>query len=340
MSRRRDVEAAIDGIRPKRILKGELLISPKLVEKFLGRAIHSHQDKLGFINHFQMDMVVLKPEHLKQPLKTGLFNQGKETLVDHWGRSFINWEDCPYFVEPFLAISQLESLVFPELEDYDFSGFNWYKSESDLFIFGLVDGGFQLTSSLLGFESFLKGIKVNSEGISNWVTKIYDHQLVLAKAMLDNGAQGILLADDFAYQRGLLVAPHNLRAILLPSLVKFVKQIHEWGGKVFLHCDGNYNAFLDDLTSSGIDGIQGFEENSGMELAPLKKEYGDKLSLMGNLEIDLLEKPPSPELFERVRSIKEGLGTKWERYIFATSAGLTERVNLASLEETYSMLKD
>lgn len=158
----------------------------------------------------------------------------------------------------------------------------------DLFVFGLVDGGFQLASSLMGFEPFLIACRNNTEKIAALIERLEDFQVEVALKMVKAGAHGIIIADDFAYARNTLVSPQVLQFTLFPALKKAVQRLHQAGVPVFLHCDGNITTVLPALVATGLDGLQCLESAAGMDLKAIKEQWGDKLCLMGNLDISLL----------------------------------------------------
>ena len=51
-----------------------------------------------------------------------------------------------------------------------------------------------------------------------------------------------------------------------------------------LHSCGNITDFLGDLVDAGLSAIQALEPASGIDLAYLKKEYGDKVAFMGGMD--------------------------------------------------------
>src|SRR5208337_1591097 len=48
--------------------------------------------------------------------------------------------------------------------------------------------------------------------------------------------------------------------------------------------DGNINPILDLIVESGINGLWPLEVNAGMDALSVRRKYGDKLFLIGNLD--------------------------------------------------------
>jgi len=103
------------------------------------------------------------------------------------------------------------------------------------------------------------------------------------------------IGDDIAYKNGLLFSPAFLKRTFIPMLKRCIEPLHEAGIKVIFHSDGNLWQILDDLLDAGIDGLNPLEPIAGMELAPLKKRYGDRLILVGGMDCSQLLPLATPE---------------------------------------------
>jgi uroporphyrinogen decarboxylase len=129
----------------------------------------------------------------------------------------------------------------------------------------------------------------------------------------------LIFSEDMAAKDGPLFSPEMFRKIFLPRYKIIADKIKiPW----IYHSDGNYMLLLDDLLSLGMNGIANLEAGC-MDLKQLKKDYGDKVCLMGNIDISYtLTKGTVEETAEEVsRKIKEaGPGGG---YILASSNGIT-----------------
>ena len=93
----------------------------------------------------------------------------------------------------------------------------------------------------------------------------------------------VTLADDIAYQKGLLANPQILRRSILPSLARQAEAFRKMGFPVFFHSDGNLNDILPNLATIGLTGLQCLEAAAGMDLASIASQYGKDLCLWGIL---------------------------------------------------------
>jgi uroporphyrinogen decarboxylase len=59
--------------------------------------------------------------------------------------------------------------------------------------------------------------------------------------------------------------------------------VHEWGGKIIFHTDGDINSLLDFIVESRFDGLQCLEPPL-VDPKYVKKKIGDRLCLSGNID--------------------------------------------------------
>ncbi len=90
--------------------------------------------------------------------------------------------------------------------------------------------------------------------------------------------------EDFAEKHGPFFSPKIFKEFFLPHYKNLTSFFHKNGVKVMLDCDGNFNALLDSLTETGVDGLWPLEVNSGMDAITIKKKYGNKFFLIGNID--------------------------------------------------------
>lgn len=109
------------------------------------------------------------------------------------------------------------------------------------------------------------------------------------------GAEAIHVADDYAANEGPFFSPAMFRALVLPCLRRAVTAIHAEGGLAIKHTDGNIWPILDDIVSTGVDGINPLEPVAGMDLGAVKAAYGDRVCLVGNIDCGELLCHGTPE---------------------------------------------
>jgi len=91
--------------------------------------------------------------------------------------------------------------------------------------------------------------------------------------------------EDMAYKHGPCISPKLYREFFLPHYTRvtdFLKKNKI--DRVMMDSDGNINPLLDLIIEAGITGLWPLEVNSSMDAVAIRKKYGEKLFLAGNLD--------------------------------------------------------
>ncbi|MDW8061697.1 MAG: uroporphyrinogen decarboxylase family protein [Nitrososphaerota archaeon] len=104
-----------------------------------------------------------------------------------------------------------------------------------------------------------------------------------AKRQVEAGADGIVNGADYAYKNGPFMSPKIFKEIILPELRREVQAFKRMGAFVILHSDGNIKPLLEYIVESGVDGVQSLDPQAGIDIGEIKKLYGDRICLVGNI---------------------------------------------------------
>lgn len=162
-----------------------------------------------------------------------------------------------------------------------------------------------------------------------------DESIELAKKQVDQGADFICINSDYGYNRGPFISPVMFSEFITPYLTEIVDAIHQLGVKAILHSDGDLRLILDQLTSTGLDGYQSVDPQGHMDIAEVKRIYGNQLILMGNVQASLLQKVDESLIRESVRYAITN-GKPGGKYIFSTSNCIFQGMPL----ESYHIMLD
>ncbi len=155
-------------------------------------------------------------------------------------------------------------------------------------IFAKVGGPYLRTSNLRGIEQWLIDIAEDPGFAAELAEQVTDHIIQVGLESLRRAnlyETGILIADDIAYNPGVLIGPSSYERIFLPLMHKMIQTFKAAGArKVLMHSDGNIRAVLDGLVEAGLDGIHPVEPKAGMDVLALRAQYGHRLALIGGLD--------------------------------------------------------
>jgi len=116
---------------------------------------------------------------------------------------------------------------------------------------------------------------------------------------------GFFQGDDMGHKTGTLISPELLRKYILPYHKKAAEVTHQNGLVYLLHSCGNIESIMEDLIEDvKIDGKHSFEDTI-MPVTIFKKKYGERIAVLGGVDMDKLCRFEEIELRKYVRGILE-----------------------------------
>jgi uroporphyrinogen decarboxylase len=209
---------------------------------------------------------------------------------------------------------------------------NW-ATETPYFVMALVDGLFWKPEDPVSFEKFMLGISRGVGEIRELVKIKKKRALQLIKRGLDGGADGFIIGDDLAYNKGPFISPEDLRKWVFPGLQELVKAIKMSNRVAFLHSCGNLTQIMDMILAFGFDGLHGLAPSAGNAPLAIRQMTHKRLALMGVFEVDRLQ-PIQIEAMkeELLKPLAAGGG-----YIFGSAEGISMNTPLDSFKALYSL---
>jgi uroporphyrinogen decarboxylase len=176
----------------------------------------------------------------------------------------------------------------------------------DMFVIGKVPNLFPIGISW--FEDFLALLCLEPDATQIMLDHYTDRALKIAERYIAIGVDCILVSGDWAYNKGPFVSPNHVRRFFVPQIKAVADLCHKHNVYLMKHTDGNIMKIADDFFNMGIDAFQAIEPHAGMSLSLLKKQYGSRITLMGNVDCAQILQYGSPQdvVEETKRCIREG----------------------------------
>ncbi len=174
------------------------------------------------------------------------------------------------------------------------------------FLFGL----FENTWQPLGFERFAVAVKRERDFIKRVIKFYEDHYCLMVEAWADAGIPCAVYSDDMAYRSGPMLNPRIMDELYGDSFRRITDTAHSLGMKMVVHTDGMVYPLLPWFADCGFDGVHSLEPTAGVELSYAKEMVGDRLCLLGNIDIThILVDGSREEVFEAVRRSIQAAGS-------------------------------
>ncbi len=213
---------------------------------------------------------------------------------------------------------------------------NWV--DTNLFSFAMLDGVLGWGIKVFGFNQFLILSNKSPLSFHSFIEKVESLNVEIARGLIDAGIDGLIIADDLAYQRGLIINPQVMRRYVFPSLRIQVAEMNRNGAPVFIHSDGNINEIIPDIIEMGFDGLHCIDQNSDMDILDLQLKYGSKLCFWGSLGAeDLIKAHDSDYLQSLIETISAAASKKG--FILGTNCGLFNGISWDGLILVYEKIK-
>lgn len=182
---------------------------------------------------------------------------------------------------------------------------------------GFSDSGVFWMPTGDGFEAFAERMFERPDDMhteAKWKVR-YTKERTLRQ--LDAGVDFIIQNTDFGFNAGPFISPKHFREFCTPYMAELVAFMHDNKLPVIMHSDGNLNAILDQIYSTGVDGYQSVDPQGFMDIGQVRQQYPDWL-LMGNISCALLQDVDEGKIRAAVRGAMKHGGVG-KRYIFSTS---------------------
>lgn len=179
--------------------------------------------------------------------------------------------------------------------------------------------GLSNTYLSMGIEHFSMMLYDNPKFVFGVMDLFIDWACKVIPRINELGFDFLFIPEDVAWKGGPMFSPKLFREEFFPRMKRAAEKIQiPW----IYHSDGNLLPILDDLLALGMNGLANIEPNA-MDIVALKKKYGHRLCLMGNIDLHYTLTRGTPEETEaevkkRIEELAPGGG-----YILASSNGLT-----------------
>ncbi|HEX5810126.1 MAG TPA: uroporphyrinogen decarboxylase family protein [Anaerolineales bacterium] len=132
------------------------------------------------------------------------------------------------------------------------------------------------------------------------------------------GLDGFALCTDYCFNRGPFLRPADFAEFVAPFLGRLVQGYRELGFYTIKHTDGNIMPILDQLVAARPHALHSLDPQGGVDIAEVKRRYGDQLCLIGNVKCSTLDSGSEAEVRESAGyALRHGM--PGGGYIFSTS---------------------
>ncbi|MEM2239002.1 MAG: uroporphyrinogen decarboxylase family protein [Candidatus Bathyarchaeia archaeon] len=313
---------------PDKVPKGELQIHDELVSALLNEPLRNwFEAHIKVRKLLKMDLVNVGLNGGPKVEVIGKTEKGYPVYRDYFGNEWVESGKTRTYLKHGLANPEdFKDFKMPDISLYKADSVRLWSERTDFCVFAQVGGAFDSVYPLMGLENYVKALYKHPHLLRRVVEEVCRFELEVIKLYADSGAHVILLGDDLAYDKGPFISLNHLREFVFPYLAQEVKLAHKLSLPIVFHCDGNVTPLLEAIVNMGFDGLHSLQPNAGVDIVSIKMKWGDRICLMGNLDLDYLlplgaSEEVKAEVKRLIREIAPGGG-----YILSTTNVLTRYV--------------
>jgi len=157
---------------------------------------------------------------------------------------------------------------------------------------------------LMGAVPFFRALYKDPTLIRDMFDKIGKMISFICRLMAEQSATGAMsMGDDMGYKSGPMMSPQYLRKYVFPWHRMCVNYVHKYGKPFILHSCGKIDVVMEDLIEYvGIDAKHSYEDES-YPVTRYKKLYGDRIAILGGVDMDKLTRMPLYLFREYVKNL-------------------------------------
>jgi len=173
---------------------------------------------------------------------------------------------------------------------------------------------FELAWYLRGMQKVMEDLAENKDFMHAYLDRLMTWVDEAGTRLVGLGVDVLWIGDDFGMQDRMLISPQSFREFFKP---RYAQLFAKWKTlnpvlKIAFHSDGNILPIIPDLIEVGLDILNPIQPKS-MDPARVKREFGDKLTFWGT--VDIQEVMPfgtaedvANEVKLRIRTVGKGGG--------------------------------
>jgi uroporphyrinogen decarboxylase len=156
----------------------------------------------------------------------------------------------------------------------------------------------------MGIENFSIALYEDRALVEDVLDLYCEWTAVVAERVCQLGFDVYISTDDMAFKSAPFFSPRVFRDLVLPRYQRVREQITlPW----VIHSDGNMMPFLNDLVDLGIAGMHPLEKGA-MDIRAVKRDYGDRICLLGNVDLNILGMGTPEDVDREVRELVRDVG--------------------------------
>jgi len=360
--------------RMKKTLSGQEPDRVPISDFFWGGFTRQWRKDLGLADdaspyyHYDLDWIVTVPNMDPFIRSFQTLKENDEEVIVKTGFDAIMRKKFDVVMPQFMdfetnTIEKLEALVFDDPYDkrrYFESGDNqiagvgdgfernsppWTETVKSLYpdfpVFGSIIEVNECLTRLIGPENNMLWIGLYPDRMGKVIARIGQFYLDCAKAQIDAAdglLDGFVIWGDVAYKNNMFFSPDFWRQHFKPWVKAIAEYAHSKGLMVIYHGCGDVSKILEDYIEIGIDAMNPLEAKAGLDAVQLRKEYGSRLGICGNSNMQVWETGDKDLVREEV--LRKLNAAKGGGYIFQSDHSVASNISGQTYDNIIKLVRE
>lgn len=149
---------------------------------------------------------------------------------------------------------------------------------------------FEMIHPVCGHEYMLMGMALDPDWVLDMAMTYADFTIMHLEVLFaEEGLPEFMwFYEDMGFKERPFMSPAMYEALIMPSHKKLFDYAHSKGLKVVVHSCGFVEPLVPGLVAAGMDCLQAMEVKAGMDVLRIAKQFGDRISFCGNLDIRII----------------------------------------------------
>lgn len=236
-------------------------------------------------------------------LPTGVQQQAADTESGNQSKGTRGWVNETKGV--ITSWQEFENYPWPDGKTWDTRALEWFDANlpDDMCLLGRGGHFCEYLCWLMGYETLCYALYEQRDLVEAIAKRVLELELAAARVMLQSKRLRIWWAsDDMGFATGLMISPDDTRKLVLSGHKALAELAHAADCPYLLHACGNRRDIIEEMiTDTRIDAIHSWEDKIE-SIIDAKRQYGDRMSLLGGIDVDFLCRAGETAIRSRVRT--------------------------------------
>jgi len=299
------------GGKPDAIPLCELYHDLEIRDRFMGKPVNTTRDIIEFYaaasyDYIPVNLTLEGRKLLSEEEETRLMCAERETRDAAAEKTYAESANERIVIT---NRDEFRAYKWPDPESIDVSYFDQLPDllPDGMKVIATQGGTYEDVSQMMGYENFCLALYDDPELVAAMFEEIGKRKLAVFEKVISLDVVGAIWhSDDLGHTGGLLFDPGVMRRHLFPWYRRMGELAKRYDKPFIFHSDGRLWEIIEDLIDCGYNAIQPIEPKA-WDAREVKARYGDRLCIIGTIDLDSLLCRGTPEEVERAveRDIQE-----------------------------------